>query len=330
MTTQEINESLKKIITQTTLPQMVRIALTHLRGFYPHFDEQQLYQKIRFRSNPSLSFQKSELSSAVLKHSEDGAYIELTLNFLSIFGSSSPLPSHYSEMVLQDIDNGGALKDYLDLYNHHLQKFIYPIWEKHRYYVRYSHGLGDEFSKYITSMMGLFDERRERRSGLNIHKLLPFLGLLMMRPKSAEMIIPILKHYLDHDAIEIVQCVGRNVAIPQEQRSLLGNTNMVLGKSILIGESVHSKNTKFQIVVNNVAWSELENYSVYGQKMEELDVLMDFLLQDPLQYEVVLNVASDQIHPWTLNTDNALYLGINTILGSREEALNIHFKSKGN
>jgi type VI secretion system protein ImpH len=330
MTTQEINASLKKIITQTSLPQAVRIGLSHLRHLYPHFNEKQLYQKIRFRSNPSLSFQKSEISSALLKYNDDGAYLEFTLNFLGIFGSSSPLPSHYSEMVLQDLDSDGALRDYLDLFNHHLEKFIYPIWEKHRHYVRYSHDLKDGYSKYVLSLMGLFDTHEKNSNGLNIHKLLPFLGTLMIRQKSSEMILPILRHYLDHEEIEIEQCIGRNVTIPMWQRSRLGMNNCILGKSMLAGNEVHSKNTKFRILLRCASWDELENYSTYGPKMKELELLMDYLLQEPLAYEVMLNIDSSEVKPWELTETNSSYLGINSVLGESTLSLNILFMSKGN
>jgi type VI secretion system protein ImpH len=106
--------------------------------------------------------------------------------------------------------------------------------------------------------------------------------------------------------------------------------NCILGKSMLAGNEVHSKNTKFRILLRCASWDELENYSTYGPKMKELELLMDYLLQEPLAYEVMLNIDSSEVKPWELTETNSSYLGINSVLGESTSSLNILFMSKGN
>lgn len=53
----DINDSIKK----TTLPQAIRITCIYLKKFYPNESFEQLYKRIKFNSNVSLSFQKSEI-----------------------------------------------------------------------------------------------------------------------------------------------------------------------------------------------------------------------------------------------------------------------------
>ncbi|MDD2839012.1 MAG: type VI secretion system baseplate subunit TssG, partial [Sulfuricurvum sp.] len=193
MKTEEINNTLNEIVARATLPQAIRISMQYLREYYPQMKTDDLYKKIYFRANPSLSFQKSDLSTAVLKRNDEGMFIELTLNFLAVFGSSSPLPSHYCEMVLQSVDSDNVLRDYLDIFNHHLQNLVYPIWMKYRYYIHYQYDMKDQFSKYMLSLLGLYHEHQSQTSRLNLQKLMPYLGILSMRQKSAGMLIPILR-----------------------------------------------------------------------------------------------------------------------------------------
>lgn len=330
MTTQEINAELHSIITQTTLPQAVRLSLTYLKRLYPTLDSGELYSKIRFKANPSLAFQKSELSHAVLKYNEDGAYIELTLNFLATFGSSSPLPSHYSETVLQNADGDGVLKDFLDIFNHNLEKNIFPIWEKHRYYARYQHDLNDGFSKYILSFIGLYQQVENHQCRLDLHKLIPYLGLILLKQRSISTVLPILRHYLSHEHIFIEECIEKKVTIPAWQQVSLGEDNCALGKNFLIGDSIRSKNTMFRILLKSMPWNDLNAYSPVGTKMDDLAELLRFLFSEPLAYETVLEIDQEDICQLSLGDKQTSYLGVNTIIGNAENNLQVHFSQQGN
>ncbi|MDD2950827.1 MAG: type VI secretion system baseplate subunit TssG [Sulfuricurvum sp.] len=318
---------LKEVVAKASLPQAIRLCIQHLRHYYPKLDAEALYKKIHFRANPSLAFQKSELSSATLQHNNDGVYIELTLNFLAIFGSASPLPSHYCEMVLQSNDTDHVLRDFLDVFNHNIQKFIYPIWVKHRYYIQYQNNLEDPFSKYILSILGLHGEHASKTSTLDLRKLMPYLGILSMRQKSSGTLLAIVRHYLSHDDIEIQQCITDTVPIPEWQYSRLGDTNCSLGKDFLAGESVKTNRTKFRIVLNSALWEELVAYGVDGTKMKELNDLIAFMLDEPLKYDVALKIPKKEIQRCILSADQGGYLGVNSVIGIPQENLEVIFAS---
>jgi type VI secretion system protein ImpH len=327
MNTQDINKALKDVVAKATLPQAIRLCVHYLSDYYPKLDTDELYKKIRFKANPSLAFQKSELSSASLQHNNDGVYIELTLNFLAIFGSSSPLPSHYCEMVLQSADTDHVLRDFLDIFNHNIQKFVYPIWVKHRYYIQYQNDLKDPFSKYMLSILGLYHEHQSKTSSLDLQKLMPYMGILSMRQKSSGTLLAILRHYLNHSDITIRQCVTDTVAIPTWQYSQLGSDNCSLGKNFLVGESIKTNSIKFRIVLNSAAWNELAAYGVEGTKMKELNDLIAFMLDEPLKYDVALKVSKKDIQRCTLSDDQSGYLGVNSVIGIPQENLEVIFAS---
>jgi len=311
-----LNQKIKPSVVKYSLPQGVRVAMTHLREFYPNETPSALYERLRFKSNPSLSFAKSELSKIEFIETEKGKNVEITLNFLGLFGAASPLPSHYCEMVLESADTDEALKDFLNLFNHHIQKMLYPIWERQRYYIQYQSNLEDKFSKYMLSILGMYSQTQMNDSHLNFQKLLPYIGLLSMKQKSAGTLVSILRHYLEHDALEIVQCIEMNEKIPTWQYGALGEENCSLGSNALIGESVKTKGSKFQILLKDVSFDGLYKYSLHGQKMGELQELIDLALNEPLEHELCLEIKKEETEPFALSKH---YLGINCFAGAVEE-----------
>lgn len=308
----KVNDSIKKY----SLPQAIRVVTAHLKSFYPNENSLKLYKKILFKANPSLAFQKSEIRDINFIEFEGIVKVEMTLNFLGIFGSSSPLPSHYSEMVLDSVDSDKILHDFLNLFNHHLQRFVYPIWEKHRYYIQYKKDLNDKFSKYVLSFLGLYSNTKEPSSSLDLQKLIPYMGILSMKHKSSGTLKAILRHYLSHNDIEIIQCIPTKYDIPSWQHSSLGESNISLGSDFLIGESIVSKNAKFRILLKNVTSNDLLKYSIRGKKMAELNDLISFSLNEPLEHEVCLEIKSDEKKPLLLDKNNERFLGINCWIGN--------------
>lgn len=324
MTIEEINTTIAPLTRRSTLAQAVRMAVSYLREYYPKERAEQLYERLVFKSNHSLSFQKSEIAKLLFVEHRDGLKVELTLNFLGVFGSSSPLPSHYSEAVLHSHDDDKVLYDFLNLFNHHLEKFIFQVWQRQRYYIQYQHDLQDRFSKYMLSFIGMYDASQQKHSSLDLRRLLPFLGTLSMRQKSVGTLVSILRHYLDHKDIEIEQGIVTKAPIPDWQQSSLGQDNITLGQSFLIGDYVKTKQGKIRIVLNDIGKEQLYDYSVHGKKMKELDELMKLALNEPMAYEVVVTIAPDEVEPLNMSTH---YLGVNSWLGKTNVQKRIAIRS---
>lgn len=322
-----INKKINETIKQITLPQGIRITCLYLKKFYPNEKFEDLYENIVFKSNTSLSFQRSEIHNINFLEYDNKVKAEITLNFLGIFGSSSPMPSHLSEMVLDSIDSDMILYDFLNLFNHHLQKFIYPIWEKHRYYIQYRQDLNDRFSKYILSLLGLYS--KSKTNSLNLQKLIPYIGLLSMKQKSSGSLKAILKQYLNYEDIDIVECIPTKYEIPAWQNSVLGEVNMSLGKDFLIGEEIISKNTKFQILLKNAKAKDLYEYSLLSKKTDQVKELVSFVLNEHLEHEICLDIKKEEKDIFSLDENNRKYLGINCWIGDSNYDEKIILAQKG-
>lgn len=307
---------LNTVVAKCSFTQGVHMAMSHLAKRYPKEKPEQLYERIQFCSNTSLAFAKSDIAKIEFIETEKGQCAQITLNFLGLFGAASPLPSHYCEMVLENVDEDGALRDFLNLFNHRIQALLYPIWKRYRYHIHFQYDLRDVFSKYMLSFLGLYSESQQRHSKLNLQKLLPYVGLLSMRQKSAGTLVSILRHYLEHDKVEIVQCLRSIETIPQWQYNQLGMQNCELGSSFLLGTSIETKGSKFGILLRSLPFSALYHYSLLGEKSAELRELVDLALNEPLRYELTLEIEKESIEPLTLSKH---YLGVNSFLAGVED-----------
>jgi type VI secretion system protein ImpH len=312
----KLNKIIQTSIAKYSLTQGVRVAMTYLRTMYPQEEPQALYERLRFKSNPSLSFAKSEISKMEFVETIKGKNVEITLNFLGLFGASSPLPSHYCEMVLDSSDTDKVLQDFLDLFNHHIQKIFYQVWQRQRYYIQYQSDLSDKFSKYMLSLLGLYSQTQVKSSTLDFQKILPYIGLLSMKQKSAGTLVSILRHYLEHDELEIVQCIEMNETIPTWQLGALGEENCNLGSDLLLGESVKTKGSKFQILLKDISFDSLYKYSLHGEKIGELKELINFALNEPLEYELCLDIQKNKTESFEISKH---HLGVNCFCGVVEK-----------
>ncbi|SFV51366.1 Uncharacterized protein ImpH/VasB [hydrothermal vent metagenome] len=311
----KINSAIQKEFLNSTLPMGIHLVYQYLRDIYPQKSSKELYEHIEFKSNPSLSFQKSEISNIKFIELKDKVVVQIEINFLGLFGTATPLPIHYAEEIIDDSHEDMVLVDFLNLFNHHLQKFIYSIWERHRYYIKYEDELRDNFSKYILSILGLYSQVKNRDYPLNLHKLLPFAGIISMKQRPTTAIIPIIKHYIGHDSISIDEYLISKAIVPNWQKNRVGEENCSLGEDMIIGEFSTVCNLKFRINLNDIPWNYLYDYSYQGKRLGELKYLIDFLLKEPLDFELSLNIKKSNIKKFYLNEEGAILLGVNSWIG---------------
>jgi len=311
----QINNIIKKEIPTLTLPSAIHLIGRYLVEFYPTKSSEELYKHVRFSANPSLAFPKSEISSIRFKESNNIVEVELELNFLNLLGAATPLPIHYAELTKEDYGEEQVLLDFLNLFNHHLQKFIYLIWKDVRYYVSYQKDLKDKHSKQMLSILGLYPQSQEKEHELDFNKLMPFLGMLSLKQKSSGTLASIMRHYIGHDLISIDECVLSRAIIPEWQKKPLGDRDAILGESLICGDFITVSNLKFRINLHDVPWEYLVEYSLFGSKIKELTDLISFTLNEPLGFEIALHINEENIKPFKLDVSSDVMLGVNSWIG---------------
>ena len=259
-------------------------------------------KNLRFKVNPDLSFPPSDVFD--LKFEGDGAETKalMTLNLMGLHGAGSPLPSYFTEYVAQHQDEPCPLLDFFDLFNHELVDLFYGSWLKYRYHIQYEDGAADRLSCRFFSFLGLGHKNLRDTEDLNLLRLLPYIGLIAFSGEATGSLESILRHYFRHCDLEILPCIVRQVAIPDDQKSRLGQNNSVLGESndalggeCLLGEIVRDQHGKFRIVIKNLDWQLFNKFLPIGDTFPQVASLVRFVMRSQIGFDIELRLKPEEV-----------------------------------
>ncbi|RMP78703.1 type VI secretion system baseplate subunit TssG [Pseudomonas syringae] len=311
--------TLSQHIREYSVYQAIPLILGVLREVHPDADDEQLHAFLELRANPSLGFPCSDIERLDFFHEHTDLYVRLYLNVMSLVGSGSPLPAFYAEQALGERDKPNATRDFLDIFNHRLQKLMLPVWRKYRYHAVFASGATDPFSEHLFALIGLHGARIRETTELNWKRLLPYLGLLSLRAHSAALIESVLRYYFKHARMFIEQCVERTVEISRAQLNCLGKANSQPGRNMVLGVRVPDRSGKFRIHIKQLDWERFHEFLPAGRSYQPLGALVRFTLRDPLDYDVCLELLNSDIRDLRIGQSNTCHLGWTSWLG-REHA----------
>lgn len=309
---------LSRSIREYNLFKAVLRVMEQLKADDPQADEETLYERLEFQANPSLGFPRSDIDRIEFFEEHGVKRARLRLNLLGLSGVGSPLPAFYSEQALGDSPDGNSTRNFLDLFNDRLQRLLLPIWRKYRYRVRFQSGAEDELSNQLFALIGLRGATLRDAQELDWKRLLPYLGLLSLRAHSGALIESVLRYYFKHAELFIEPCLERNVVIPAEQQNALGKANYRLGESLVLGASVRNRNGKFRIHIRQLSWEQFHGFLPTGSSYQPLCGLVRFALRDTLDYDIRLELKSEEIRELRLGEENACRLGWTTWLNHEQ------------
>lgn len=244
---------------------------------------------LRYRALASLGFPASDIAGGAWLEEPNEDFIELTVSFMGLYGPASPLPAYYTERVLQSSDPQHPSRDLMDLFNHRLISLLQTCWEKYRYYIQYSVDGGDHYSRWLLSMAGV-DQALLKESGrLKWHRLLPFSGVLANGSASADAMAKVLSSYFSIPEVVFEPWVIRTIEVPESQCNAMGMKNARLGEDLFIGDSIQDCNGKFNLHLKGLGSQLYRHFLPGGEQFDELVDLLQFLMVDPLEYELWLH-----------------------------------------
>ncbi len=250
-------------------------------------------EALRFRPDTSMAFPASDVTELELLDSPETTTerSRITTTFLGLYGSSSPLPSFYSEEILWEDEDPNRIRDFLDLFHHRLLSFFYRCWSKYRHYIQFEYGKDDSLTPSLLSLIGpgsrLLSQETELPEPL---RLLHFSGLMNQQPRSASALENTLSEYFEHLPVEVEQCTGRWVPINRQQLSSLGEKNCRLSMDCSIGTRVYSRTGNFRIWVGPINYQRFSGFLPDQQNHRILCSLVRFFIIDQLEYDIALRV----------------------------------------
>lgn len=300
--------------------QAVRVLLAlHPDAATPGRDGQLSNEALRFCANPSLGFPSADVERVQRETATaSGAALPpytMTVNFLGLIGPASPLPAYYTEDIIRADPDTAMARHFLDMFHHRLTSFVYRSWEKYRYILQYRPGARDPFSNRMFALIGLGHAQLRKDSQIEWARLLPYLGLLGMKVRSASLLSSVVSHYFGSVPVHVQEYVRHKTTIDPMQRNRLGVMNCALGVSSMLGEKVFDVNTKFKLRVGAMDFSAYREFLPDGRDYATLRELVAFTLIDHFEYDVELLLRADDVPRTTLAPDNLCRLGYSTWLG---------------
>lgn len=250
-------------------------------------------ETVRFRANPSLSFPAEEIAAIGLPP-EPGGPVTVTANMFGLHGPSSPLPPALTERVILAEDSG-ALRDFLDLFNHRLLSLLFLIWKHYRHGHRYQPGALDAISRAVAALFGMETDNRRTARPL----LLPYAGLLALSSRSASVMSSIVSDRLGVPCA-VDEFVQREIRIPADALWSLGTATSALGRDSVAGETMGDIAGRFRVRLGPLDAARCDRLLPDGKDYQSLVEIISLILRDPLEWDVTFVLQPGEARPLIL------------------------------
>ncbi|MBT7260904.1 MAG: type VI secretion system baseplate subunit TssG [Desulfobacula sp.] len=314
-------EIIEKLIAKSSsfsFAQSVRLLLHHvsLNGKNDFSRNDFLENQIRIRPELSLRFPGTDITKIEKLKDEPLQYL-ITATFLGLYGTSSPLPTFYTEDLIEELNNEQSIKrDFIDIKNYSIYPLFFKIWGKYRLFYKICEENDEAVINMIYCLLGL-ENKQLRDQIYNTEKYFRYAGLTIQFPRSAEGLISIIEDCFNlKNQIRINQCILRKVSIPDDQHSLLGISSCALGQDSVIGVVINDIMGKFQIMITDANADILHMFLPDQKLFLELKQMVDFYVNQPLDWELAIELEGKNIETTQPGNKKWSNLGWNTWLAS--------------
>jgi type VI secretion system protein ImpH len=267
--------------------------------------------EIKTRPNTSLAFPESDVLS--VREREGGGY-QLTVNFLGLYGVSSPLPTFYTETLLDEQQYGyNAPREFLDIISQTIYPLFFQAWLKSRLHLRLVEfedaGLLDILYKFVG-----INNRATYVDQPGFESLLGFAGLYSQFPRSSAGLKTIVAACFPGTSVDIIEQDLRTRSIPEDQRFYLGQQATYLGEDTHLGALFTGRSSNLTIVIKGVD-SDIYQQLLPGKyQFRRLQFLVRHYMVESLNVAVKIILSDSQTVGIKLGSANWSGLGLDSWL----------------
>ena len=225
---------------------------------------------LRFKQEPSLSFEPTELIGFDEMENADSPTWEIRQIFFGFFGPNGPLPTHITEDAIADLRDSGRhrlLPDFCDLLQHRMTSLLYRAWESSQITASRDLGGEDPFKRRIGAFFGEALPGFIDREALSDDTKRYISGHLSARRGSVAALEAVVETITGAKAT-VDQYVGEWLTIPESDRSRLGGAQ--LGVDTTIGERAFSAQSRIRISTARLSFEDYEEILPDGSLFEPL------------------------------------------------------------
>jgi len=264
---------------------------------------------IQIKPNLSLAFPPSDVEKVEEAGDHDDHRFLITANFLGLYGSSSPLPTFYTEDLFdEESQDESASRDFIDIVNQHLFTLLFGCWSKYRLHLRVLEEKSPQQIEQLFCLLGL-GELALRQSIPTPERLLRYLGLFTQFPRSATGLKTLLQDALGGIPVNVIPCIYRKAKIPESQRLWMGISGSLLGVNSYVGEEIDDRMGKFRIQLGPLTKSDYRRFTPRREGFDWLVLLTEIYFVEPLEYDVEVIMAAHEVQSVVLGDESRSILG---------------------
>lgn len=274
---------------------------------------------LRIHPELTLGFPSADIAGIKTMPLEGDEYrFVINTTFLGLYGTSSPLPSFYTEdLFFEAADDKSVTRDFIDIVNSAVYSLFVRSLLKYNIFLQICEEQNREYLERIYCLMGIGNvevqtpaDEEARRS------LLRYAGIMSQQPRSALGLKTILSDALQGIEVNIRQCIPQMVAVPVDQRTSLGITNATLGDDMYVGSEIADCMGKFSIIIGPVPPEMFSACLPGGTVLNRAVFLVDKYLDSPLEYDFELFFDRVGIPVCSLGEQSGALLGVNCWLAA--------------
>lgn len=277
------------------------------QGFKKSVEE----ESIRIRPELSLAFPPADVAMIEEVDRERPLYL-ITATLLGLYGSSSPLPTFYTEDLLDEAaEDMSVTRDFIDIFNHRLYLLLFRCWVKYRLFLQVIEENDPGVLGKLFCLIGL-GEQELRRDLPESYSLIRYTGLFTQFPKSASGLQALLHDALGRRPVKVIPCVKRVVKIPLDQRLHLGKPGNGLGEESFLGEEIDDRMGKFRLRIGPLKSDPFHRLLPGSPDHQRLAFLTKFYLLDVYEFDIELILAEKEAKTVSLGGSEWSRLGLDT------------------
>lgn len=271
--------------------------------------------ELRIRPQLSLSFQETDIHQISAR--EDGGY-NLIVNFLGLYGVSSPLPTFYTEDLLDEaLEDRHGERDFLDILNQTVYPLFFKAWLKTKLHLRLVEFSDDRLLEVLYTFVGLPDIKRHRHQP-GIETILRFAGIYAQHPRSEMGLRTIISGVFPNATVKIEQLDIRPIQIAKDQRLKLGLQANILGEDSHLGQQIRARTPNLTIQLGDLDEDLFHQLLPGNLQHQRLQFIVRYYLVDPLDVRLELSPRHEVPHGISLGKKQGAALGRDSWLAANE------------
>jgi type VI secretion system protein ImpH len=245
---------------------------------------------IRVRPRLGLGFPQTDLQSI----EEQGRHrYRVTANFLGLYGVDSPLPTFYTEDLLNEQADGYAVnREFLDVFAQSIYPLFFEAWLKSKPALRVIEYEDKRMLEILYAFVGIERPHSKFRQP-GVGSLLSCGAFYNQQTRSAEGLKGALKASFPLSEVEIRQLQVVWVSIAPEQRLSLGRQACRLGQDAHLGDRCRTLDG-IKIEFSKLSIQTYRALLPGGAQYERFRFLVDYYLIEPLPVRVDLRLELGQ------------------------------------